>query len=464
MPQYRYTVVNKESKQLSGTISAPNVDIARKDLQELGFSIVSLEEREQPQEDEKGVIFEFAGRDPHNKTIKGTIRSDDRYSAFKRLIKEYDLEVEYIVNSELGQEEKAEQKKAGIRDLLQKYQEEVREKTDMFHKEKIKNIDRNFEREKALVMRQVDFVIKKVKDALDSFADDLSPQDQQTIKNYVNKILRIKSSTNLEYIKNECKKLLEFLQNAEIFTEKKKNIEQKVKLYADAKKMIGKIDKGKEFGKREDLQDKILKWKKDNLDDKDDVSLQNRILDFFISIFLKVIHEEEDVRNIKKQIKRVNEDIKQFYSIYIKNKSSEFRSQASKSIKKLKERKKELKNELDLIKKNISKEERTESKSSLAHSILKTINGITGWLLFFYLLFYFVSNNILSKQLFFAEDSIPSVFYIFRTGSIKYVLPIVFLLHITTSTKIIFFRKNVYASILLFPLFLIMSIMVVFNF
>lgn len=464
MPQFRYTVVNKENKQLSGVVSAPDVDTARKDLQELGFSIVSLEQMKKTAEEEGGLVFEFSGRDPHNKHIKGTIKSEDRYTAFKRLIKEYDLEVEYVVQSDLKPAEKAKQKKAGVRDLLQRYQQEVRKKTDMFHKEKIKNIDRNFEKKKALVMRQVDFAMNKVKEAVDSFGSELNPQDKQTIKNYVNTILRIKSSTNLEYIKNECKKLLEFLQNAEIFVHKKRDLDKKVKLYADAKKMIDKIEKGKEFGEYEDLEDKIINWQKDNIMNRKDIPIQDKIINFFLSIFLKFIHEEKEIREIKKQIGKINNDIKQYYSIYLKGKNPEYKKQASKSINKLKERKKELKNQLDVIKKNVRLKKKAEGEKSLLESFVEVVKGITGWLLFFYLLLYFASNYIISKQIFFTGTEVPGIFYIFQTGSVKYLLPIVFLLHVTTSIKINFFRKNIFASLVLYPAFFIVSLLVVFNF
>jgi hypothetical protein len=464
MPQFRYTVVNKENKQLSGIVNAPGVDDARKDLQDLGFSIVSLEPMPETKEEEAGTVFEFAGRDPHNKRIKGTIRSEDRYTAYKRLIKEYDLEVEYIVQSDLKPAEKAKQKKTGVRDLLVQYQKEIQEKTNMFHKEKIKTIDRNFEREKALVMRQVDFVVKKVKDAIDTFADELNPQDKQTIKNYVNKILRIKSSTNLEYIKNECKKLLEFLQNAEIFVHKKRDLNKKVKLFADANKMIKKIEKGKEFTGYEDLEDKIVNWKKDNINNREDIPLQDKLINFFLTILLRFIHEDDEIRYIKKQIKEINKDIKQYYSVYLKNKSNEYRQQASKSIKKLKDKRKELKNQLKVIRENIKNEEKAEHEKSFFESLLEIINGVTGWLLFFYIAFYIISNYIIAKQLFFAQENIPGIFYLFRTGSVKYVLPIIFLLHITTSMKMSFFRKNLLASAVLFPAFFVASLLVLFNF
>lgn len=465
MSRFKYTVVNKEGEQLSGSVTAADVEGARKKLQELGFSIVSLEQEEKISEKEAdGSIFEFSGRDPRNRQIKGTIESEDRYIAFKRLIKEYDLEVEYIVQSNLTPSEKAKQKKSGVKDLLVEYQNEVRKKTDMFHKEKIKTIDRNFEKEKARVMRQVDFVMRKVNEAVDSFATELNPQDKQTIKNYVNKILRIKSSTNLEYIKNECKKLLEFLQNAEIFAHKKEGLDIKVALCKDAKTMIEKMDKNKEFEKYETLRDKISSWKEKNIDRKEKKSIFDNIISFFLSFILKSTREDKKSREIKEKIHKLNNDIKQYYSIYLKNKSPDYKKQAIESAKQLKKQKKELKKELYMLEqgsKEATKQQR--EKSFFEHSI-EVISGITGWLLFFYLIFYFTSNYIIEKQVLFPQENIPGVFYVFQTGSIRYVLPIIFLLHVTAKSKMLFFRKNLYASLIMFPVFLIASLIIAFNF
>ena len=44
--KFKYIVINEENKQLYGTIGATDEGSARKELNELGFSIVSIEEIE----------------------------------------------------------------------------------------------------------------------------------------------------------------------------------------------------------------------------------------------------------------------------------------------------------------------------------------------------------------------------------------------------------------------------------
>ena len=306
MPKFRYIVVNKENRQLSGVVDAPSLDVAQNDLKELGFSIVSIEEDQLSESDEQGTTFEFNGIDKQKKNIIGTIISEDRYNAFKRLITEYDLDIRYIVETDLDEKEKEKQKAAGIIDLMKKYQKEVQKNTQMFHKEKLKKIDRSFDKEKALVMRQVDFVLKKVSDSIDKFANDLNPQDKQRIKDSVNKILRLKNTTNLEYLKKTCQDLLKYLQRAEIFTSKKSRIDEKLGLYTVTQEMINTIQRGKDFGLYEDLQDQLERWQSEHIKGKDKIPFGDKVTNLFYSFVLRFISEDKEIRVVKKKISDLN--------------------------------------------------------------------------------------------------------------------------------------------------------------
>jgi len=465
MPKYRYTVVNKDNRQLVGVVETPDEKSARDELQELGFSIVALKEEEKKeQKEQSGLLFEFSGIDEGNRKVTGSIHSSNRYTAFRRLITEYSLDIQYIVQDDLDKAEKIKQKKLGVMDLMKKYQKEVKKKTDLFHKKKIKQIDRNFEDQKALVMRQVDFVLNKVKEAVDKFGKELNAQDKQTIKDHVNKILRLKSSTNLDYIKQSCKDLLEFLQHAEIFMHKKDKLTDKVKLYADSQEMIETIQRGKDFGVYEDLEDQINRWKSTHIKGKKNIPFMDKLKDVYYNIVLKFIQQPEEVRLIKKGITKTNHDLKQYYSIYIKSKDKNYRTEASDSIKKLRQKKKNLKDRLGIARTNARKEQKAEEPSNIIEYVIDVVNGVTGWLLFFYLLYYFVSTIIITKQIGFPQNNIPSAFYLFQTGNIKYILPIVFFLHISTSLKLLYFRKNVVANAVLVPAFFLATILIMFNF
>ena len=464
MPKFRYIVVNKENKQLSGVVNAPSLEVAQDDLKELGFSIVSIEKTEEKKQEKEGITFEFNGVDKKKKNITGTIVAEDRYSAFKRLITEYDLDVRYIINQDLPKKEKEKQKKEGVIKLTKKYQEEVQKNTKMFHKEKIKKIDRHFEKEKALVMRQVDFVLKKVSKAIDEFGDELNPQSKQRIKDFVNKILRLKNTTNLEYLKSTCKDLLKYLQRAEIFTSEKNQLGGKLKLYADTQDMINTIQKGKDFGIYEDLQSQLERWQSEHMKGKKKIPLGDKIINIFYSIILRFISESKDIRILKKEISSLSKDLKKYYQIILKSKDEEYKKAASQSIKKLRQRKEDLKQKLNVLKKNEKKNMNAQGELTGVEKIISVINGLSGWLLFYYLLYYFIAELVIYKELIYSGSEIPTLFFLFNKGLIKYILPLVFLLHAATSIKLNFFKKNAVAGIIIFPVFTIVSLIIVFNF
>jgi hypothetical protein len=463
MPHFRYTVVNKENNQLVGEIDAPSIDVAREDLQELGFSIVAIEETKAGKL-EPGTAFEFKGKDTENRPITGTIKSEEIYQAFKRLITEYELDVQYIVQADLNEKEKAKQKTAGIKILMKKYQEEVMKNTDKYHEKKFKKIDRNFEKQKALIMRQIDYVLGKVKEAVDGFAKELNPEDKQKIKDYVNRILRLKNTTNLEYLKNTSRDLLKFLQNAEVFSSGKSKIEEKLSLYAETEDMINHLDKGKDFGVYEDLEDQLLRWQSENIKGKKRISLLDRAKNILFSIIIRIIHQPKEIRKLTKELHFLSRELKQYYGVYLKTKDQTFRKESLESIKKLKIKKTKIKEKIKKLKDEERRQLKEMGELNYFEKIISSVNELTGWLLFFYLAFYFVSAIIINKEVFFSNYEIPSIFYLFQSGLIKYILPLIFLLHITTSVKLHFFKKNMISNIVLFPVFAIFSLLVLFNF
>lgn len=463
MPHFRYTVVNKENNQLAGEIDAPSIDIARQELKELGFSIVAIEETKAGKL-EPGTVFEFKGKDKEHRTIKGTIKSEDRYKAFKRLIKEYELDVQYILQQDLDEKEKAKLKTEGIKPLMKQYQEEVMKNTDKYHEKKFKKIDRNFEKEKALIMRQVDYVLAKVSEAVDGFAKELNPEHKQKIKDYVNRILRLKNTTNLEYLKNTSRDLLKFLQNAEVFSKGKSKVKERLHLFAETEDMIDHLDKGKDFGLYEDLEDQLLRWQSEHIKGIKKVPLLDKIKNIVYTIIIRVIHQPKEIRILNKELHFLNRELKQYYAVYLKTKDQIFRKEASESIKQLRIKKEKIKQKIQKLK--IAERKKLQELGELNYfeKIISSINELTGWLLFFYLSFYFISGIIINKELFFNSYDIPSIFYLFQSGLIKYILPLIFLLHITTSIKLHFFKKNPISNIVLFPVFAIFSLLVLFNF
>ena len=76
-------------------------------------------------------------------------------------------------------------------------------------------------------MLKVDFILNKIKAMLAQYSEDIKPENKK-IQEYVDKLLRIKSSTNLDYIEHTSEELLKKVQDQEIFLNKEKMFSEKV--------------------------------------------------------------------------------------------------------------------------------------------------------------------------------------------------------------------------------------------
>ena len=90
------------------------------------------------------------------------------------------------------------------------------------------------------------------------------------------------------------------------------------------------------------------------------------------------------------------------------------------------------------------------------------MNAFTGWLLTFYLVYYFTSIYLNTKEI--GIEGIPATLSLYRSAFLKYFLTTLFLLHAALSIKINFFRRNDVATLVITPMFLLGSVLIVLNF
>ena len=120
MPVFKYTVANKQGKYLSGSVEAPDSESAKKELNNLGFSVIELSESNEeslPETSDKKFFFEAIDR--NSKNISGTIPGDTQQEAFQRLKDEYDLTVTAIWPEGASEEEIQLARSEGIKKLSQ---------------------------------------------------------------------------------------------------------------------------------------------------------------------------------------------------------------------------------------------------------------------------------------------------------------------------------------------------------
>lgn len=464
MPKYRYLVINDENKQLNGTIAAPDESGARQELNELGFSIISIN---QIQEDEaihnstELPIFEFAAIDKNQKHVIGTIQAEDRYRAYKRLIGEYSFEVEYVIDNSLNDQEKEIARKKGAYDLQQNLDQEnalVKKKESGEEKDL-----KEFEKKQLILKSQIEFVLDKVKQLLDQYEQEIKPDTKEKIRQFVDKILRIRTSTNLDYIRKTTEELLTFLQKEEIFLNGEERRQERTKLLVDAKSMMMQL---RQSGSSTNINisDKLRTWREEHIMNNAAPNTFEKFIDIVISPIIGPRNEDPEIIAVKKQMADNNGQLKQYLRLYFQAPSPEFKLETANSLKRLWLNRKKLKNQLKLLRKNIKQKD--PNHTSYLGKISYELLGFSGWLLAFYLIYYFTAIYLTTKNFsgILGNIQVSQVFYFHKTTFLKYFLATLFLLHSGLSIKMNFFRKNEVASLIITPAFLILTILIYLNF
>ena len=272
MAQFQYTAVNSTGKKLSGLIGAANEEDARKQLNTFGISLLSiLKTAETPPQTvtkEAGTTadlpkFEFEAFDKTGKKVIGTIPASNRYKAFKRLMDEYQFEVSYVVASGASEEERAKAKAEDLTVLKAEYdaQNKVTDKGVIEEKK----ITAEFEEKRKALLQKVDFILEKIKGMLVTYQGELKPDSQKLIQGTIDKLLRIKSSTNLDYIETTSEELLKKVQDQELFLHKEQMQGQRDHLRLEAQKLMATLhEKPAEVGLTQNLEDMQSRLKESN--------------------------------------------------------------------------------------------------------------------------------------------------------------------------------------------------------
>lgn len=466
MPKYSYIVINQENKQLNGTIGAPTETEARQELNELGFSVISIQEIHEDvvgEVNEGLMIFEFAAIDKSKKRVLGTIQAPDRYQAYKRLTLEYAFEVEYIVDKNLSEEEKTKERRQGVYELQDRLHEEeiLAQKKETSDEKDLKE----FAQKQEVLKAQIEFVLHKVKEMLDLYEQQMKPETKEKIKYYVNKILRIKTSTNLDYVRKTAEELLNYLQKEEIFLNVEAQTKERTQMIIEAKSMMMQLRKGKSK-KSMSFTASLYKWRQLHINENLNPSIGEKFINFFISLIIGEQEEDKEIITLREELARMNDQIKQYIRLYFSAPNNDFKIETREGLKRLWKQRKNIKQELKKARSQKSLERKNTSEKTMIEKITEETCSLSGWVLVFYLIYYFLSNYLVSKDFsgIFSFPYLSEIFSISTSSLLKYFLPTLFLVHAALSLKINFFRRNEVATLIITPLFLLGSLMIYFNF
>lgn len=460
MAIYKYTVASPEGKKLSGTVEAPDESTARRELNNLGFSILILTETtDLPKVDSHLTKYVFEAIDKNSKLVSGTIPSENEETALKKLTDEYSLTVTAIWAEGASEEQIRIAQKKGRENLqveLKKLEENLEES---------KNKDLQEQKQEQFVKAKIEFILKEVNIVLMKFDQDFDLEQKGEINKKINKLLRIKNSTNLNYILVTAEDLLKFIQNLERSLQEKGFEDKRISLEMTTQKLLNELKKtNKPKTLSEDILEKIENWEKKSVAPEVQEKPYNAFLAKFLYKVKRFFITPPEIQVIKDQIKVYNRQLFEFTKMYFKEPTPEYKNKVKNSIKAIWNARKKAVHSLAQAKKlikNRGKEQKTNLEP-LAINFIEELNSLTGWLLAFYIIYYFAALYLTTKD--FGLNTIPQGFYIYDSKIFKHILVILFLMHCATALKINFFRENLIASIVIPIVFVFSTLLMVLNF
>lgn len=460
MPLFKYIVANKEGKKLSGTVESPDEITAKNELNNLGFSILSLKETlEHPNLNVRFKKYVFEAVDKNTKLVSGTIPAKNIEEAFTKLQIEYNLFVSAIWEEGATQEQIDQAKKQGTQALQAKINPQ--------YKKELKNsLEKNLEDQKKeqFIRAKIENTLKEVNDLLQKFDKELDPNQKTEINGKIDKLLRIKHSTNLDYILETAKELLQFMQEQAQSLKEKGYEEKQFELKYETKKLLD--DLNREARKKtfsEDITGRIEAWQVKQTASAQKQSFLNKFLNKIFEKIKKLFFTPPEILAQKDKIKTYTKQLWELLQLYFKEPTPEYKSKVKESIKTVWKTRKKAKIELREMKKNLKKSSKiTKIDENLFISFIEELNSFTGWVLGFYIAYYFISIYINTKD--FGLSNIPKGFLVYESQIFKYVLVIVFLLHAAATLKINFFKKSAIANFVLPPIFIFGTILTLLNF
>lgn len=460
MAQFQYTAVNSAGKKLSGVIGAATEEAARKELNALGISVLVMskiaETGQQSVTTEAKLTeelpkFEFEAFDSAARKVIGTIPASSRYKAFQRLMEEYKFEVSYVVPAGASPEEKLKAKEEDLTALKAEYELELK-KQGKLTSEEDDPAHAQFEKKRQELLVKVDQILKKIKDLLDSYKEEINPENRSIIQSYVDKLLRIKSSTNLDYIAHTSEELLKKVQDQELFLHKEQMSSQRDELKLETQKLMAELHTGST--EKKDLTDDLA-------------NVQNKLM-LSDSRFLRGIGQwiaqklpDEAEKDFKSKIRTLNSQIWTYRKIWFKTPKSS-RGSLQESIRNLQTDKTRLEQELKAYR--TDKHHRiSDGKVQNDPLITEEVTHFLGWLLAFYLVAYFLSHYANSKS-FGGGNPLPGDFNLLASSTLRAILLSVFLWYILLVLRVEYFRYRHWTILVVLPLGLILNTVILFNF
>lgn len=434
MSAFHYIALNQEGKELKGIIDAPNEEAAREKLKDLKLSLVSLNEvaAQAPAEGQTKLNFEAV--DSKGKKIIGTIAAEDAVKAYARLVTEYQLKVSTIDGKPSGELEKEYAKLASAKKKIPAEEEATKRQ----------------EQERQELLVKVDSTVKRIDSFLKQFGEELKNEERQILQGYLNQLVRIKDSTNLEHIKNTCERMLEHIQQQELFMNEDNRLSESSKIKVETQEMLASL-KQTGFSKDIDIVKSAHAW------------MDNPVLRPLAFVLLRLFKAEDpELQALRDEIKILNRKMASYFKMLIFGKSKTVKAEAWESIKALRLEKRKLAMKIKQIRAELMKRGSEASGEALPEAgFFENAGTALGWILAFYLAAYIVSYPMTIKQ--FPLPPLPSHLYFYKTTAVKTLTLFFFIAYIAFTLRNFWLKKAWIGAFLVIPLCLFGFLLILIN-
>ena len=506
----KYTAIGGNNQKLEGVLDAESVQAAREELHKMNFSIVAINEISeeeatrhetqtaplaQQSTGETGVAetasaagqagktpivtYYFTAKDPGQKDVNGTIDAPDPQSAYRRLITEYQFTI-----TDLYPDGSPDPAAASMKSQFEIWKTELEDEGYDLSTRPSKGTKSELEDEgeemSAEIVTEIDQFIINTKKILSNHKEQYSDAFFREIENTLGELERIRASNNLKHITKVCNDLYELVAHPDIAQKETDTPTENTQEYQTIVKNMkgsGFVSNPLAFLEAHSLKKKSVRFEK--------------IQDTFAKIISGLNKKQGEVFSQKLQGKKKSRQAKWIAQLsrslkgkkevngtpfkLVARKFFEWITASNTILRRAKKQemvstfrawkkyRAQLKAEKVTGKKpEITEEKEAENESGLEGAVsnfFMEVDSFIGWLLFFYLTYFFLASFSLEKDIGLPQDLVLKTF---NTDLLVNIAIFLVIAHLAFTLKLRFFRGHFLSSVFLFFLsFGIYAILVV---
>ena len=231
MQKFRFTVVNRLGKKLTGIVPAADQKEAHDKLTSRGFAILSLEVFDQNAAAQSlENRFEFQAQNAEKKVFRGTIEAPSQFDAYTKLALQFQYSVHWVVPANAEENEKEAIRAEGFDKKFMKRFEAAKKEWIKAQEKAGQKIKKNTDEVQAAVEKksaemnfirgEIDYLIPLVSNLLEKNGQFIVAEKRRQIQSRLDLLSRLRQSNAVDHLQNLTTEVREELAKDIIFIER----------------------------------------------------------------------------------------------------------------------------------------------------------------------------------------------------------------------------------------------------